>query len=233
MSQRLHGANAITVGDVELLLTVTSGGSAIHLTRSVGSDTVGRGAVPEFYFDPSNRGSSALKAAYDQAVLTEPRWAPATLCGREWAVMVAGEGGAWDDYDDQVALSPTCRRCLSVMDKLFPAPQPDERLALVARLVADSIGEQGHAELRGVPGDQQDAVRKTVRTLVRQRTGQNCRSYVHETMVLFVAETIYAEHAEENLRAAAEAIDRARTGGNLTPMHEPAWRVHWDTWAVS
>lgn len=233
MNQPLYGVNAFTVRDVELLLTVTSGGSAVHLARVTDPDSPGRAAVPGFYFDASNRRSAPLKAIYDQGALTEPRWSPMTLCGREWAVMAVGEGGVWDDYDDQVALSPTCRRCLSVMDKLFPAPRPDERLALVAQLVADAVGEHGHAELRGVPGDQQDAVRTAVRTLVRQRTSQSCRSYVHESMVLFVAESIYAEHAEDNMRDAAEAIEQAMSGGDPTPVREPEWRVFWDSWAVS
>ena len=147
--------------------------------------------------------------------------------------MIAGEGGPFDDINDEVAFSPSCRRCLAAMDKLFPAPQPDARVTLVAQLAADSVGEHGHAEIRGVPGDQQDAVRKAVRTRVRARTGQNCRSHVHETTVLFVSEAIYAEHAEENMRAAAEAIDRALAGDDPTPVHEPEWRVFWDTWNVN
>lgn len=233
MSQERHGVNAITAGGAELLLTSTSGGNAVHLTRLTEPGAAGRGAVHDFYFDASNRRSTALKRSYDQAALLAPRWASTTLCGREWAVMIAGEGGPFDDWSDEVAFSPSCRRCLTVMDKLFPAPKPDDRLALVAQLVADAVQEHGHAEIRGVPGDQQDALRKAVRTLVRQRTGESCRSYVHENLVLFVSEAIYAEHAQENMLAAAEAIDRALTGGDTTPAHEPAWRVRWETWAAS
>jgi hypothetical protein len=232
MSQERHGANAITVGGTELLLTSTSGGSAVHLTRAAEPGSAGRGAVHDFYFDASNQRSAALKRSYDQAALLAPCWASTTLCGREWAVMIAGEGGPFDDWSDEVAFAPSCRRCLSVMDKLFPAPKPDERLALVAQLVADAVQEHGHAEIRDVPGDQQDAVRKAVRTLVRQRTGESCHSYAHENLVLFASEAIDAEHAQENMHAAAEAIDRALTGADTTPAHEPAWRVWWETWAV-
>jgi hypothetical protein len=35
------------------------------------------------------------------------------------------------------------------------------------------------------------------------------------------------------MRAAAEAIDRALTGRDTTPIHEPAWRLSWDTWDIS
>lgn len=52
-------------------------------------------------------------------------------------------------------------------------------------------------------------------------------------MIFFVSEAIYAEHAEENMRAAAEAIDRALSGGDLTPAREPEWRLSWDTWEIS
>jgi len=208
MNQVRHGVNAFRVGEVELLLTVTSGGEAVHLARVADPQGTGRSAVHDFYFEPSNRRSTVLERGYDRAALLAPRWAPETLCGRVWAVMIPGEGGPWNELSDEVAFSPTCKRCLAVMDKLFPAPLPDERLPLVAQLVADSILDHGHAEVRDVPGDQQQPLRTAVRTLVRQRAGQNCRSYVHESMIFFVSEAIYAEHAEENQRAAAEAIDR-------------------------
>jgi hypothetical protein len=147
--------------------------------------------------------------------------------------MIPGEGGPWNELSDEAAFSPSCKRCLAVMDKLFPAPLPDKRLPLVAQLVAESILDHEHAEVRDVPGDQQQPLRTAVRTLVCQRAGQNCRSYVHESMIFFVSEAIYAEYAEENQRAAAEAIDRALSGKDTTPVREPAWRLSWDTWDIS
>ena len=186
----------------------TSPGSSIR--------TAGRGAVREFYFDASNRRAPALERNYDRTALLAPRWENTTLCGREWAVMVAGDGGPFDELAGETACAPTCRRCLTVMYTFFPAPPVDQRLSLVASLVADSILEHGHAELSGVPGDQHDAVRKAVRTLVRQRTGQSCRSYVHDTMVLFDSDALYAEHAEENMQLAAQAIERALAGRSHT-----------------
>lgn len=231
MSQLRHGANALKVGEVELLLTVTGGGSAVHLAHVAKTEDAGRAAVHEYYFD-ANRRSAPLEH-YDRAALLATRWAPMTLCGREWAVMIAGEGGPLSELNDTVAFAPTCGRCLAIMDKLFPAPAPDQRLPLIAKLGADTILEHGHAEVRDVPGDQQQALRTAVRTLVRQRAGENCRSYVHESVIFFVSEAIYAEHAEENMRAAAEAIDRALTGHDTTLVSEPAWRLSWDTWNVS
>lgn len=232
MNHVRHGVNAFRVGDVELLLTVTSGGEAVHLARVADPQGTGRSAVHEFYFDPSKPHSAALERSYDRAALLAPRWEPVTLCGREWAVMISGEGGPWNELSERVAFAPNCRCCLVVMDKFFSAPLPDKRLPLVAQLVADAVLEHGQAEVRRVPGDQQQSVRTAVRTLVRQRAGQSCRSYVHESMIFFVSEAIYAEHAEENMRAANEAIGLALSGGDLTPVSEPAWRLSWDTWNV-
>jgi hypothetical protein len=48
-------------------------------------------------------------------------------------------------------------------------------------------------------------------------------SYVHESVVFFVGEAIYA---------AAEAIDPALSGGDLSPVREPTWRLSWDTWSI-
>jgi hypothetical protein len=232
MNQLRYGVNALQVGEVELLLTVTSGGTAVHLAHVANPEDAGRAAVHEYYFD-ANRRSAPLELTYDRAALLATRWAPLTLCGREWAVMIAGEGGPLSELNDEVAFAPTCGRCLAIMDKLFPAPAPDQRLPLLAKLGADSILEHGHAEVRDVPGDQQQALRTAVRSLVRQRAGESCRSYVHESVIFFVSEAIYAEHAEDNMRAAAEAIDRALTGRDTTPIHEPAWRLSWDTWDIS
>jgi hypothetical protein len=232
MNQQRHGVNALQVGEVELLLTVTSGGSAVHLAHVANPEHAGRAAVHEYYFD-ANRRSAPLELTYDRAALLEERWAPLTLCGREWAVMIAGEGGPLSEFNDEVAFAPTCGRCLAIMDKLFPAPAPDQRLPLLAKLGADTILEHGHAEVRDVPGDQQQALRTAVRTLVRQHAGESCRSYVHDSVIFFVSEAIYAEHKDENMRAAAEAIDRALSGGDTTPTQEPGWRLYWDTWGVS
>ena len=232
MDQLRHGVNSLRVGDVELLLTVTGGGTAVHLAHVANPEHAGRAAVHDYYFDASRHGEP-LERRYDRTVLLQARWVPMTLCGREWAVMIGGEGGPLSELNDEVAFAPTCGRCLAIMDQLFPAPIPDQRLPLLAKLTVDAILEHGHAEIRDVPGDQQQALRTAVRTLVRQRAGEGCRSYVHESVIFFVSEAIYAEHAEEDMRAAAEAIDHALSGGDLTPAREPGWRLYWDTWRVS
>jgi hypothetical protein len=71
---------------------------------------------------------------------------PTTLCGREWAIMVGGDGGAIGRYGE-VAFAPSCRRCLAIIDRHFPKPPPDSRLILVAQMAAGTVVDQrGFAE---------------------------------------------------------------------------------------
>jgi hypothetical protein len=95
-------------------------------------------------------------ANYDQVLLAQPRWPPTTLCGREWSMMVGSDGGSVSEYRD-TAYAPTCRRCLTTIDRNLPKPATDQRLHLVARLAADKVLETGHTDIRDVPGDQQQA----------------------------------------------------------------------------
>ena len=59
-------------------------------------------------------------------------------------------------------------------------------LIVVARVIADSIAEQGYTEVLGVPGDQQTELRRRIRTLARQATGHSCQTLVHESMIVAV-----------------------------------------------
>lgn len=117
------------------------------------------------------------------------------------------------------------------MDKFFPAPDLDDRFELVVQVNTDTIAEHGFAEMRNVPGDQQAALRKHVRSAVRRRTGYGTQTLVHESMVVFTCEPIYQQHAEEQNRAAAQAMNSFLTGAPSSPMPTP-WRLYWDTWAI-
>lgn len=111
MAPAKHGVNTITAGESVLLLTV-GGGDAIHLTRESAPGATGQEAVPNLYFSSSEPGSSRLKRAYDKTLLTVPRWAEKTLCGRPWIRMASGDGGPVEELGDEEAFAPTCRRCL-------------------------------------------------------------------------------------------------------------------------
>ena len=215
--------NVIAIGEREFLLAV-GGGEAIHLAREAGSDEEGRDAVPDHYLADFER-------VYDSTRLTTPRWLETTLCGRQWILMASGE----DTEDDEAVFAPTCRRCLAIMDKLFPAPELDPRFPLVVQVVSDTVIEHGAAEILGVPGDHQAALRKEVRAAVRKRTGYGMETYAHEAMVIFVCQPIYDQHELEHARFAAEAMNRVADklleGEPVEPMQSPT-RLSWAAWAT-
>jgi len=211
--------NVIRVRDSEFLLT-EGGGQAIHLTREAGPGEEGVAAVPDHYLHD-------LEAWYDRAALENPRWLETTLCGRQWILMASGE----DTQDTDAVFAPTCRRCLALMDKLFPRPPMHPSFPIVVQVIADTLCEYGAADIFGVPGDQQAALRREVRAAVRKRAGFHTRTYAHESMVIFVCQAIYDQHADAYSREAAEAMSRFLTGEPAEPMSSPM-RLRWDAWAV-
>ena len=215
--------NVIWAGGKEFLLTV-GGGEAIHLTREASEEEESVAAVPDHYL-------KGLEAAYDREVLEDPRWRETTLCGRRWILMASGE----DTEDEEAVFAPTCRRCLAIMDNLFPRPELDPRFPLVVQVVTDTVIEHGTAEILGVPGDHQAALRKEVRVAVRKRTGHGMETYAYETMVIFLCQPIYDQHKLEHARFAAEAMDKVASkllkGEPVEPMQSPT-RLSWAAWAT-
>ncbi|MFU8875467.1 hypothetical protein [Micromonospora sp. SL4-19] len=178
MRDGLHGPIVITVGESVQLLAAVSGGDAVHLVRRQKPTVPGRGAVPDHYLTGGDSERDAVGRRYDVEPLREPIWEHTTMCGRAWALMVGGDGGTLSRYREP-AFAPTCRRCLTLMDRLFPAPAVDRRVPVVAQKVADVVREHGYAEVREVPGDQLAALRKEIRSLIRQQTGQPAQTLVH------------------------------------------------------
>lgn len=201
--------HTITIAGGECLLTWAAG-TRTHLTREASPGEERLSANPH--------DLRKLRGSYDAEALAAPRWAATTLCGRPWSRMADGDEA-----------SPTCRRCLSIIDKQFPQPALDPRFALVVQLLADTIVDLGLAEILHVPGDQQAAMRKEVRAAVHERTGFGLTTYVRESAVSFTCEPVYASHARENSIRVAEAMQRALDGG---PPLETPWRLDWDTWSV-
>jgi len=232
MPSDTHGPNVIEVNGTALLLTTTSGGVAVHLTAATDEPGAGREAVHDFYFDSDRSGSADAIARYDRAALAEPRWSRTTLCGRDWAIMVGGDGGAIGRYGE-VAYAPTCRRCLALIDRHFPEPERDSRLALVAQLAADVVvGQRGFAEIHDVPGDQQDELRKTVRALIRQRTSHSVRTYSMNGVVYVECQAIYDQLSDRSKQEAAEAIG-AVLDGEPPPRLERDWVISWAAWEIT
>ena len=214
-----RGLNLIEVSGKQFLLTATAG-DATHLTHEAGSGENRQAAVPEHYVEDFER-------TYDMAAILEPKWAETTLCGRQWILM---EGERDGQEEGEARYAPSCRRCLALLDKLFPAPELNDRFPLIVRIVADTVLEHGTAEILGVPGDQQAALRKEVRAEVKRRTGYGLTTHAHESMVIFVCDPIYDLHADEHMRRGAEAVD-AFFSGKPVP-HQPPTRLSWRTWAA-
>lgn len=153
------------------------------------------------------------------------------MCGRQWIAMAGVEYHEADDRGADECSSPTCRRCLSLMDRLFPAPKLDDRFGLVVEVIADTVAEHGYAEMWNVPGDHHAALRKQVRSVVKARTGHGMQTLVHQSMIVFICEPIHQQHAEERNREAAVAMQDFLTGESSAQLPTP-WRLSWETWAV-
>ncbi|MEU5727176.1 hypothetical protein ABZ783_35970 [Micromonospora sp. NPDC047738] len=222
--------NVIKSGASTFLLTRVAGGSAVHLTPE--EPEAGRGAVEEFWLD-DERDVPTLRN-YDRTDLLEQRWSARTLCGgaRQWAVMVGGDGGPPTRFSD-VAFAPSCRRCLALMDRHFPQPPAHDRLGLVAQVAADLVCEYGFAEVVQVPGDQQAALRKAIRVLVRKQSGHGSTTMVRNAAEYASCDAIFDQQREEHGRAAAEATSQALSGsGESRPVQRPEWRISWTTWTA-
>lgn len=89
----------------------------------------------------------------------------------------------------------------------------------------------GHAEVRGVPGDQLAVLRKEIRSLIRQRTGHPSETLVHGDLLHVVCEPLRDPEAE--MRAAAEAFDAVLFGKQRLPSvrRERDRVVSWSAWA--
>jgi hypothetical protein len=214
-----RGLNVIETDGKQFLLTATAGDS-IHLTREAhGEEGDKRPAIPSHYLEDFVR-------TYDMAAILEPKWAERTLCGRQWILMEA-DG---DDEEGEAGYAPSCRRCLTLLDKLFPAPKLDDRFPLIVQVIADTVAEHGTAEIFGVPGDHQAALRREVRAEVKKRTGHGLKTYAHESMVIFVCDPIYDLHADERMRRGAEAVG-ALLSSEPVSRQSPT-RLWWETWAA-
>jgi hypothetical protein len=231
MHQVKYGASSITVGAVELLLASAGGGTAVHLVPVAADGVVGQSAVADDCFTGASAGRRPGLANYDHDALLAPRWAQTTLCGRGWAVMVGGDGGSISPSEDP-EFAPTCKRCLALLDRMFPPPPAHPRLPLIVRVVADCIAEHGYAELHDVPGDQQTQLRRQIRSLVRRETGHSCQTLVHESLVVIMCEPIAELHREERLRDAAQRMSDWCSGEATASRPDPEWRLFWSTWAT-
>lgn len=221
--------NSIVVDGQPLLLGQAGDGLAVHLVaNSIGSPDA-RAAVPATWLDRASRGYVDSIANYSPALLLEACWSPRTLCGIGWQSMAAGEGGPLRASQES-ALAPTCRRCLTSLDRRFPDPAPDDRIALLAVLIAQAVEEHGSAEVVGVPGDQLKQLRAAARRELRRRLGYDGKTYVHDDFLLVTCdeatEQVRLDMAQETVKSMPLGITDGR------PRDESGWRLRWDTWSA-
>ncbi|MEU7928432.1 hypothetical protein [Micromonospora sp. NPDC049801] len=208
---------------------MVSGGKAVHLVRRNNPAEAGRGALSDAHFYQADSDRDLVERRYDLAALEEPGWEQTTMCGRAWLVMAGGDDGPVGRYR-KPAFAPTCRRCLALMDRLFPPPAVDERVPVVAQLVVDLLRQHGYAEVQRVPGDQLSGLRKAIQLMIKQQLGQPCRTFVHDDLLMVVRESLGDREAEQ--QAAVEAVEAVLPGREQLPAARPGpeWAVSWSAW---
>lgn len=229
MSLEYTDLNSIVVDGQALLLGQAGGGLAVRLVPTSVRAPEARAAVPPTWLDRASRGYVESIANYAPELLLEPCWSPRTLCGIEWQSMAAGEGGPLR-VSQEPSLAPTCRRCLTSLDRRFPDPTPDDRIALLAVLIAQAVEEHGSAEVIGVPGDQLKPLRAAARRELRRRLGHDGKTYAHADFLLVTCD----EATEEVRLATAQEMIRSMPLGipDGRPRDESGWRLRWDTWST-
>lgn len=229
MSVEYADLNSIVVDGQVLLLGEAGGGLAVHLVPTADGSREAQAAVPSTWLDPASRGYVESIANYSPALLLDACWSPRTLCGIAWQSMVAGEGGSLR-ASQEPALAPTCRRCLTSLDRRFPDPTPDDRISLLAVLIAQAVEEHGSAEVVGVPGDQLKPLRAAARRELRHRLGYDGKTYVNADFLLVTCdeatEQVRLDMAAETIKSMPLGIPEGR------PRDDSGWRLRWDTWST-
>ncbi len=212
--------NTIITAGRTMLLTQT-GGVAVHLTSFAADNDDPQPAVSSL-----TRPGSPIDETFTG--LTDRRWAPRTLCGIRWNKM-AGFASTGASNDDE--RTPTCRRCLAILDRWFPEPVPDDRIGILANLATDAVHQYGTAEVVGVPGDQHSALRRAVREALRQRYGYSAKTFVIDDRVVIssndTTDALCAEMAKQFHQAFSGHDDAAG------PIDDSTWRFHWKTWSTN
>lgn len=128
-------------------------------------------------------------------------------------------------------IEPTCRRCLASLDRHFPEPTPDDRIGLLAVLIAQAVEEHGSAEVIGVPGDQLKALRAAARRELRRRLGYDGKTYARGNFLLVTCD----EATEQARLATARETIKSMPAGipDDRPRDDSGWRLRWDAWSAS
>ncbi len=209
--------NTIAIHGEDYLLAWV--GNAAHLV-SRADDGQGRPIVDHF--------GAMLNPAYEPTKLTEATWSQRTLCGRDEWVMCATEAGRgfesiWNGREAAV-VAPTCKRCLRILDKQFPPPPPDQRLDGNVMRAVEELEQWGCLHVWGVPGEQIEVFRKSLRAQARLRGWRFQSSVFDGQLVVSCPNALSPERDEFVTRESMERMRRMNSDQELPP---PSWRFAW------
>jgi hypothetical protein len=221
----LAGPNAIEIAGFRYLLV--DGTCVVHLAVETPGDPRSKPAVATIEM----RASVIADIGYDVTQLGDKRWGPRTLCGYDWRTMAGGETGGLVPYLHPVIV-PSCRTCIRLVTRGFPRAEPDDRIELLAQLVADNVGERGYSEVVGTPGEHLDALRAAITTALHRR-GHRVRTIAQGERLCVLSQDAWDaltdRERDARTRAALEVIE-ATTAGKAAHADEPSWRLFWREW---
>ncbi len=223
--------NEIRVGDRRLLIVHTGSGTATHLVSTESAADRARSAVPGHWLDRTSNLRLQSVSNYPADELVALCWSKLTLCGIAWQAMAITDDQSPAAANQRSVLVPTCRRCLTTIDKAFPEPTTDARVELVASLIATAVETYGSAEVLGVPGDQMKQLRVATRRELKRRLGFAGTTYIAMDLLIVTCDEA-TELAREVVNRQAVATIRL-DGRDRVPMPDPDWRIHWTAWSVT
>lgn len=174
----------------------------------------------------------AVRAAHGEHHHLWSGWSSRTVCGREWVTFADPHGHPLEGFGPAVA--PTCRSCLGTIGRRLQTTSEDDRIPRLAAAMADSVVTYGSAQCNGVPGDQADRLRSSVKRLLAGRATR-LQSIQHEDVVV-VATNEHPGHPDVDaaMRAALGAMPIPLpdgTFGSTNPRPEPGpWMFEWADW---
>jgi hypothetical protein len=202
--------NSMTVYDDALLLVYSGGGAKVHLAPEAGPED-----------DAISIGDIDIEGDPGEVTL----WATFTLCGRSWSRMAPTE--PTPDLDEAIH-APSCRRCLSILDRRFPDRPSADGLEVVVGLAIESLVNNGTVEIYGCPGDQLGLLRKRLHALGKQRELGSLRSHSQGDIVVFWDNSPIRGDEQQRLD---KALSRLNSGQGQSNNGIPDHRIYWRHWA--